>query len=155
VSRRRTVWGAYAQIAETMRQRITAGDYTPGSRLPSEAALCEEFDVVRNTIRRALAVLEADGLVKTLPSIGRVVLPAGQGQGTDIAQVRYRKIADGLRARIEAGDLMPGDALPSEADLVAEHGVSRGTARQALIELEGAGLVESIHGKGRFVRGRP
>jgi DNA-binding GntR family transcriptional regulator len=30
--------------------------------------------------------------------------------------------------------------------------VSRGTARQALAELEGAGLVVSQHGRGRFVR---
>jgi DNA-binding GntR family transcriptional regulator len=156
VSQRSTSWGAYAQIAETLRQRVAAGEYAPGSRLPSEAALCEEFGVVRNTIRRALAALEADDLIRTLPGMGRVVRgtdEAGAMEGPALPQ--YRKIADELRARIEAGDLAPGDALPSEAGIGAQYGVSRGTARQALVDLEGAGLVESVHGKGRFVKRRP
>lgn len=156
MSPRDTAWGAYSQIAETIRRRIANGDYTPGSRLPSEATLCEEFGVVRNTVRRALAALETDGLIQTLPGMGRVILQADQGGAAETpALPQYRRISDALRAQIEAGDLSPGDALPSEAGIVAQYGVSRGTARQALVDLEGAGLVESVHGKGRFVRRRP
>jgi DNA-binding GntR family transcriptional regulator len=44
--------------------------------------------------------------------------------------------------------------LPSESALAQQYGVARGTARHALAELEGSGLIESVHGKGRFVRGR-
>jgi DNA-binding GntR family transcriptional regulator len=55
---------------------------------------------------------------------------------------------------IESGKLGPGDALPSESALAERYGVARGTARQALAELEGSGLVESVQGKGRFVRRR-
>lgn len=153
MSPRSTAWGAYTQIAETVRQRIGSGIYAPGSRLPSEKALGEEFGVVRNTIRRALADLEADGLIRVLPGMGRVVVEAGTAEAPAVPQYRY--IASELRARIEAGDLAPGDSLPSEAGIVASYGVSRGTARQALADLEGAGLVESVHGKGRFVRRRP
>jgi DNA-binding GntR family transcriptional regulator len=153
VSPRSTAWGAYAQIAETMRQRIGSGEYAPGSRLPSEKALSEEFGVVRNTIRRALADLESDSLIRTLPGMGRVVAEAGEAEAPSMPQ--YRHIASELRGQIEAGDLAPGDSLPSEAGIVARYGVSRGTARQALADLEGAGLVESVHGKGRFVRRRP
>lgn len=156
MSERSTPWGAYAQIAATMRRRITSGGYAPGTRLPSEAVLCQEFGVVRNTIRRALAVLESDGLLKTLPGMGRIVLEPDRGRATGMpAQPQYRRIADELRARIEAGDLAPEDALPSEARIVARYGVSRGTARQALAALESAGLVESIPGKGRYFRRRP
>jgi DNA-binding GntR family transcriptional regulator len=88
--------------------------------------------------------------------MGRIVRQDDDGHADSTPTLpQYRKIADELRARIEAGDLAPGDALPSEAGIVAQYGVSRGTARQALVDLEGASLVEPVHGKGRFVRRRP
>ena len=159
MSPRSTAWGAYAQIAHALQQRIADGDIPPGSLLPSEAALCEEFSVVRNTVRRALAQLEADGLIETLPGRGRIVRDPDHTERPHASAkhttAQYRRIADELRARIEHGDLAPGDPLPSEAAIVASYGVSRGTARQALADLEGAGLVEPVHGKGRFVRRRP
>ena len=58
MSPRETAWGTYAKIADVLRERIVSGGLTPGSPLPSEAALCEEFTVVRNTVRRALGTLE-------------------------------------------------------------------------------------------------
>ena len=155
MSPRSTAWGAYAQIAETLRQRLTSGDYPAGSQLPSEAALCAEFSVARNTVRRALSALEDEGLIETLPGRGRVVRKPGDTETSPTpALPQYRKIANDLRTEIEDGTLAPGDALPSEAAIVNEHGVSRGTARQALADLEGAGLVESHLGKGRYVRRR-
>ncbi|TDD13440.1 GntR family transcriptional regulator, partial [Actinomadura sp. KC06] len=54
---RRTAWGAYVQITNALRQRVTDGTYAPGTRLPGEAALCAEFGVARNTVRRALSTL--------------------------------------------------------------------------------------------------
>jgi DNA-binding GntR family transcriptional regulator len=149
VSTRPTAWGAYAQIADVLRARIAGGELARGSLLPSEAALCAEFAVVRDTARRALAVLERDGLIMTLPGKGRVV------QGDVPAQYEYRRIADELRREIETGNLRPGDVLPSEAAIVDRYGVARGTARQAFTELDKAGLIETRHGKGRFVRRRP
>ena len=44
----------------------------------------------------------------------------------------YLQIAEQLRARIVAGSLRPGDALPTEFDLKDQYGVSRATVRQAL-----------------------
>jgi DNA-binding GntR family transcriptional regulator len=149
VSPRQTAWGAYAQIAEALRQRIAGGDLAPGSQLPSEAALCEEFAVVRNTVRRALAALEDDGLIETLPGKGRVV------RGASPTQYEHGRITADLRQQIECGELAPGDALPSESALVERYQVARGTARQALAALEAAGLIEARHGKGRYVSRRP
>jgi DNA-binding GntR family transcriptional regulator len=155
VSTRRTARGTWARIADTLRERIAAGDPPPGSLLPSETALCGEYGVVRNTVRRALAALEGEGLIETLPGRGRVVRVPGEapssGEGT---LPQYRRIAAELRTAIERGELQPGDALPSEAALMERYTVSRGTARQALADLEGAGLVESQHGRGRYVRRR-
>jgi DNA-binding GntR family transcriptional regulator len=153
---RRTSWGAYARIADALRERLAAGDPPPGELLPSEAVLCEEYGVVRNTVRRALAALESEGLIETLPGRGRVARPPGATTADPgSTPPQYRRIAAELRADIVAGTLRPGDALPSEAALMDRYQVARGTARQALAELEGAGLIESVHGKGRYVRQPP
>lgn len=151
MSPRATAWGAYTAIADALRARIDDGEFTPGSLLPSESALCVEYKVARNTVRRALDQLAADGLIEVLPGRGRVVTKPGT-QGETIP--RYRRIVADLRELVESGELRPGDALPSEAELSEKYGVSRGTARHALAELEGAGLVEAVHGKGRYVRRR-
>jgi GntR family transcriptional regulator len=64
----------------------------------------------------------------------------------------YRQIADHLRAAIEAGQLRPGDKLPSESDLTGHYGVARMTARQAIQELRAEGRVIAEQGRGVYVR---
>ncbi|MEE4544173.1 GntR family transcriptional regulator [Streptomyces sp. V4-01] len=65
---------------------------------------------------------------------------------------KYRRIAGALKQGIEAGRYAPGDRLPGENDLMAEHGVARMTARQALAVLQAEGLAEARKGAGVFVR---
>ncbi|MBV9161825.1 MAG: GntR family transcriptional regulator [Pseudonocardiales bacterium] len=140
---RSTPWGTYARIAEKLRERLA--DVAPGSALPSETSLAAEFGVVRNTVRRALAELEHEGIIVTLPGRGRVTRePAATTAG-------YRRIAEDLRQQITSGELATGQRVPSEAELMRRYGVSRGTARQGLALLEATGLVTAVHGKGRFV----
>jgi len=141
----------YPRIADRLRARIEAGEYPPGSALPSEAELCAEFGVARNTARRGLAVLEAEGLIVTVPAKGRIVVASG----VRVAPYRYQAIAAEWRERIMRGDLPHGAALPSEAHLRRRYGVSRTTVRQALAVLEAEGLVVAEHGRGRFVRRAP
>ncbi|MEU5879455.1 GntR family transcriptional regulator [Spirillospora sp. NPDC047279] len=145
-----SAWGKYRRISTTLRKRLTDGMYGSGTQLPSESALCKEFGAVRNTIRRALADLEADGLITRVPSVGWfVVCPSG---ATDRPAPRYQRIADDLRAQIRDRNLTPGALLPSESDLARTYGVSRFVVRQAFADLQRAGLVIAVHGKGRFVR---
>jgi DNA-binding GntR family transcriptional regulator len=54
---------AYLQIADTLAERITSGVYGAGGRLPSGSELCREFGVSPMTARRALTVLQNQGLV--------------------------------------------------------------------------------------------
>ncbi|MFI5955532.1 GntR family transcriptional regulator [Cryptosporangium sp. NPDC051539] len=146
-----TAWRAYVHIADALRQRLLDGTLSAGALLPSESALSAEFGVVRNTVRRALGALESEGLIETLPGRGRVVKVPGDDASPRLA---YRRIAADLRGAIERGDHASGGQLPSESSLMTTYGVSRGTARQALAELATAGLVESIQGRGWFVRTR-
>ncbi|MFG2071391.1 GntR family transcriptional regulator [Nonomuraea maritima] len=64
----------------------------------------------------------------------------------------YRRIADGLRARILSGELRDGDRLPGENALMAEHAIARATARQALAVLVNEGLAVPRRGSGVYVR---
>jgi GntR family transcriptional regulator len=63
-----------------------------------------------------------------------------------------RQIADDLRHRIEAGELLPGSRLPGEPALVREHGVAKETARRALMILVTEGLAVRKRGSGTYVR---
>lgn len=72
-------------------------------------------------------------------------------QKTDSDAPAYRRIQHELRKRIEAGELQPGDAVPSERELARKHEVSLMTARHALAALEHEGLVDRRRGAGTFV----
>lgn len=144
-------WGAYRMLADALRARIASGEFPPGSMLPGESALCDEYNMARNTVRRALDQVADDGLILTIPGRGRQV----RAEEAAAVGPRYRDVAAALRAMIESGELEPGDRLPSESTLTQRHGLARGTIRQALAELEGAGLTETVQGKGRFVRRVP
>lgn len=64
----------------------------------------------------------------------------------------YAQIAERLRLAIAAGELNPGDHLPSVRQLAAKLRVNPATAVQAYRELESAGFVELRQGAGSFVK---
>ena len=63
----------------------------------------------------------------------------------------YERLYNYVLDDIRKGDLRSGDRVPSEKELALKHGVSRITSMRALQDLERAGLVERIRGKGTFV----
>jgi GntR family transcriptional regulator len=65
---------------------------------------------------------------------------------------RYVVVAAELRHRIRAGAIPPGSLLPSEPQLIAEFGDSRGTIRDALALLRAEGLLVTEQGRGTYVR---
>ena len=86
----------YIQIAEGLIAQIEQGDLTPGDRLPPERELSETLGVNRMTLRQALRVLDAQGL-----------LIRQRGSGTYIAEPKIEReagsprgirLVDGLRS---------------------------------------------------------
>lgn len=62
------------------------------------------------------------------------------------------QLVERLSRQIRAGELAPGAKLPTEAEIIALHGVSRTVVREALSRLSAAGLTQTHHGIGTFVR---
>ncbi len=54
---------SYGRVASALRDRILAGQLEPGEQLPTEEAMCHEYDVSRITIRRALQILTEERLI--------------------------------------------------------------------------------------------
>ncbi|MFS8049312.1 phosphonate metabolism transcriptional regulator PhnF [Rhizobium sp. BR 314] len=65
--------GGWAAVAAELRSAIDGGRHAPGSRLPSERALSEQFGVSRVTMRRAIAELEGEGLLRVARGSGAYV----------------------------------------------------------------------------------
>ena len=63
----------------------------------------------------------------------------------------YERAEQELRARIAAGEWKPGEALPTEAALATQLGISQGTLRRALGALEAQRLIERRQGIGTYV----
>ncbi|WP_405432154.1 GntR family transcriptional regulator [Micromonospora sp. NBC_00617] len=82
------VHSRYLNIASMIRERIEAGEWEPGARLPTLNDLAAEYDANRDTVGRAIALLETEGYVWAV-------------QGRGIA-VRYGT----MRPRRPRGDLV-------------------------------------------------
>ncbi|MGV8135685.1 MAG: GntR family transcriptional regulator [Mangrovibacterium sp.] len=67
---------------------------------------------------------------------------------------KYTAISKELIQKIESGEFLPGDKIPSENDLIKMYAISNTTARKSLLELELQGWANRIKGKGTFVLNR-
>ena len=87
INRYETSIPLYVQIAESLLDRIESGELRPGDRLPAERELSQMLEVNRMTVRRALQVLELQGL-----------LIRRQGDGTYVTAPKIER---------QAGNLVP------------------------------------------------
>ena len=72
------------------------------------------------------------------------------GPSTPQAVAPYARIKQWLKDELSRGRWPPGAPMPSDAELVAQFGVSRMTVTRALNELRSEGLVERVQGVGTF-----
>ena len=102
----------YIQIAERMIAQIESGGLSPGEQLPPERDLSEKIGVTRMTLRRALQVLESQGLIVRK-----------HGVGTFIAEPkidRQMEIVFRFTSGIQNRGLTPGAEIISIEEILAE-----------------------------------
>ena len=63
----------YYQLRQLLERAVTSGSLEPDRQVPTEAALCERFDVSRTVVRQALSDLEREGLVTRIKGKGTFV----------------------------------------------------------------------------------
>lgn len=142
--------GTYRTIAAELESAIGRGDYQAGSLLPSEPELAREYAVARNTVRAALELLDASGLIEVRPGYGRLVKGLANG---DVATNAYERVALAIRGRVTSGQYKPRQPLPPIREFQVEFDVSRNTVRRAYRLLEDQGVIVVKHGAGAFAVG--
>jgi DNA-binding GntR family transcriptional regulator len=95
----------YAQVVAEIQRRIESGEYSPGSLLPSEHQLSDEFQIARPTVVRALRLLRQDGWIDTQ-----------QGKGSF---VRGRPALAGLDSPRPGEDALNRDESREPGELIA------------------------------------
>lgn len=101
----------YRQLADILRHRVVSGEREPGRNLPSEADLGSEYQLSQATIRRALALLRAEGHVESVRGMPWRVRERGetivvQLQPGDRVSARTATREDQERHGIPEGDLV-------------------------------------------------
>jgi GntR family transcriptional regulator len=110
----------YRTVAEDIKAAITAGQYPPNTRLPSEAELAQRYGVSRGTVRQAFAALRADGIIASRRGARRVVIggPRVQSFGELLSFSRWaRAIGEEPSGRVISLDR--GEATAVEAERLA------------------------------------
>ena len=157
----------YQQIAEQLRTLITAGEFTPGSRLPAERDLAKQLGVSRPSVREALIALEVAGWVEVRTGSGVYVQDRSStttARGTPIASnewgplelIRARRVLEGEIAALAASMAKRKDIAAMRqalADMVRD--ADAGTLpiegdrafHSAIVQSTGnTVLIETIHG---------
>jgi GntR family transcriptional repressor for pyruvate dehydrogenase complex len=129
----------YLQVANQLRGAIFAGELAPGDELPTERDLSRAFGASRASVREALRVLEAQGLITTTGAPARAVVTselaghAREALGTllELSRVGLDDLVE-LRCVLESAALKRAAERRSGSDLI--------DAREALQEMRAAGL---------------
>src|ERR1039457_3606058 len=128
----------YAQVIGELRRRIESGEYPPGSLLPSEHQLSDEFAIARPTVVRALRVMRADGWIETQQGKGSFV--RGRPALADLGSQRTGEDALNRDEAGERGEVI-GAAIapppPRVAALLGDAGKGEVLARKVLVRQDG------------------
>lgn len=112
---------SFRSIKADILRRINGGEWPPGSRLPNELALAQEFGAARATVSRAMRELVDDGIVERKRKAGTRVRPVPLRQvRLDIPLVRAEVEAQGCRYRyalVSSETLAAPDWLRARLDL--------------------------------------
>lgn len=96
----------YQRIAKKIRDRIVAGVYAPGDRIPSTRELVESEGVAKATIDKAVRVLKEDQLIESRPGVGLVVRNHKRVDGPQDMFLRSTGLGQGIRLPTERSVLL-------------------------------------------------
>lgn len=107
---RRPGGSLYEQIAAELREAVRSGQIGPGQPIPSERTLTQQYNVARETVRRAVALLYSEGLL--VVRRGQGVYVREQHELADLtppagATVTARAPTTTEQAEYEIGDRTP------------------------------------------------
>ena len=128
----------YARVVAEIQRRIESGEYPPGSMLPSEHQLSDEFQIARPTAVRALRVLRQDGWIDTQQGKGSFV--RGRPALAGLEAQRPGEEALNRDESDEAGDLIEAAVTTPPARVVTLLGLDDGKAalaRRRLVRRDG------------------
>jgi DNA-binding GntR family transcriptional regulator len=128
----------YAQVIAAVQRRIESGEYPPGSLLPSEHQLSDEFGIARPTVVRALRVLRQEGWIETQQGKGSFV--RGRPALTEVASQRRGQAELERDESATAGDVITTGTAAPPARIAAALGTSAGGEldfRRLLIHQDG------------------
>ena len=95
-------------LADSLRQRILAGELKPGTPLREEA-LSSEYDVARHSLRSALRTLQGEGIVQIEPNRGARVKSLSAEDVRGLSELRLALEIEAARTALERG----GGRLPA------------------------------------------
>ena len=93
----------YSQLMDQIKRRIIIGEYPPGEKMPSVRELAMEASVNHNTMQRAFAQLEQEGLLHTQRTSGRFVTEDRDRIMSIKEDLAKGLVADFLRSMKELG----------------------------------------------------
>ena len=126
----------FRQIADELRAAIRSGELTPGAQLPSENELAERFSTTRVTVRKALALLKADGLlishqgkgafVRPRPAVQMLTTGANWRRRRESGTANYNAEA-AAQGRVAEQQLLSVDRVPAPPEIAARFDIATDT----------------------------
>ncbi|WP_420226850.1 UTRA domain-containing protein [Pigmentiphaga litoralis] len=119
---------AYAHVKHFLKSGLAEGRWAPGTLMPSEAELVEQFSVSRMTVSRAVRELQAEGLVERVQGVGTFAAQPYRASSTltirdlhtEISERGHRHRADVQlvqKEQVTAGGLAQRLGLPVGSDV--------------------------------------
>ncbi|NUU67783.1 FadR family transcriptional regulator [Enterobacteriaceae bacterium BIT-l23] len=109
-------------LAEKLAQQILNGEYAPGSILPGEIELGEQFGVSRTAVREAVKTLTAKGMLLPRPRIGTRVMPQSNWNFLDKELLTWWMKVESFPRVIDAFLVMRHSLEPQACSLAASNG---------------------------------
>lgn len=130
----------YSQIVEQMKIRIANGDFQPGDRIPPVREIAVEAGVNPNTMQRAMAQLEREGLLYSVRTRGRFVTEE-ESVLSELKQMLGRQYIQKMVESLEQLGMNDQDILQAVQRWIREQGPRR-SWKETKEEQETAGTMK-------------